>query len=854
MNQETPQDTPAPIQTEGRGCRRFMMAGGALMLLVCGGCFYRIFTFVSGGPLQVGPETTVVEGPLLPDGRVDYVTALNDRMSEGVTPDNNAAVLLLEAFGPEMIPEAERWEYFQQLGVPELPVDGDYKIGWLAWMRRDLSPNTTFDAERERTLEEQFSASMERPWSADEFPEVAGWLEANDGPLKLIAEATGRPRLYSPFLGGAEPPLISALLPLQQEARAAARLLAARAMLKLGEGDVEGAWEDLLACHRLSRLLGQGETLINDLVAVAISGVACQGSESLAQDARLTAEQARRFAADLNALDPLPDFGATIDIGERFAALDSLQSIARGNATGVAPGLQPIAGRGLDWSLIMQLTNERYDEMVEAFGPESHRASIENLQALDAELQASGRGTMSTAQMIATALIGSRRQVSRQLADVIFALLGPAVMQCGIAEGRAETRLRLLHIALALGAYRSDQGHYPDALVDLTSNDLVEIPLDPFLDAPFQYERTQTGYRLYSVGDNKTDNGGATYDSEPQGDDIIVETPAPEAEAVPADQTADPMPAEVSAGRHWFVSPEGDDAAAGTDSQPLQSLEAALEQAQSGDTIDLQPGVYTGEVQTQRAGVTITGAKDAIVRGPEDERGIEIRHDRTVLRGFTIELADIGVWVFGANECLLEDLMVQDIGGEGVRIKNGSRDNIVRGCRFERMGLEGFDVVAGRKNGEGVSIGTAPEQREQNDPPNVPDRCTGNIVENCTFDTEAGEAVDIKEDSEENIIRHCHAEDSRDPDGGIYSSRGDRNQFIHCVALGGSGHGFRFGGDTVEAGQFGQEEDRIYGKDNIMRNCHSESNVRWGVAPMVLPQDIDDSNSYLGNLDGAIRE
>lgn len=853
MNQDTPQESPAGTSSSGRGCRRVTTTGGILMLLVCGGCFYRCYTFLSGGPPpKVGSETTVIDGPLLPDGRIDYVTALNERMSEGVTPDNNAAVLLMQAFGPGIIGEQYRWDYFQLLGSPELPPDGDYVIDQNAWIHRNDEPNAPVDADHNQLLEDQFHAAMSRPWTSDEYPEVADWLEANDAPLELIVAATTRPRFYSPLISAGDPPLISSLLPLQQETRTVARLLTARAMRRLGEGDVEGAWDDLLACHRLSRLAGQGETIINDLVAVAISSVACDASGSLAQDDRLTAEQARRFSADLDVLDPLPEFAATIDVSERYSTLDALQSMAGGKATGFAPGLAPIAGRGLDWSLMMQLMNDHYDRIVDAFRQETFRDRIKALEAQEAEISATAPSGMSAARLIASALIGSRREVSRQVADVLFALICPAVTQTEVAETRAETRLRMLHLALTLGAYRADQGAYPEELKELTPDYLAEIPLDPFLDEPFHYEQTESGYRLYSVGDNMTDDGGRTYDSDPRGDDIVVETPAARAEES-TDQSGEPESVEGSAGRHWFVSPEGDDVAAGTESAPLHTLAAALKKAQSGDIIELTPGTYEGAVQTQRAGVTIAGPKDAVVRGPEDERGVEILHDGTVLRGFTIERVDIAVWMFGVKDCLLDDLAVRDIGGEGVRIKNGSSHNVVRGCRFERMGLEGFSLAVRRKNGEGIYIGTAPEQRDRNDPPNVPDRCTGNVVEDCTFDTEAAEAVDIKEDSEENIVRNCIGEDSRDPDGAIFDSRGDRNQFIGCIALGGRGDGFRFGGDTVPAGQYGQEEERTYGKNNVMRHCHAEYNGLWGAAPMVLPQDIDDSNTYLSNGQGELR-
>ena len=170
------------------------------------------------------------------------------------------------------------------------------------------------------------------------------------------------------------------------------------------------------------------------------------------------------------------------------------------------------------------------------------------------------------------------------------------------------------------------------------------------------------------------------------------------------------------------------------------------------------------------------------------------------------------------------------------------------------MGREGFDAAAGRKNGEGVYIGTAPEQRGKNQPPNVPDRCLANIVEDCTFKTEAAEAVDIKEDSEENIVRRCTGEGSRDPDGPIFGSRGDRNRFEDCIAKGGLGHGFRFGGDTVPQGKYGQPADRTYGMDNVLRQCRAEGNALYGAALMVLPQDVDDTNTFVGNGRGPIKK
>ena len=41
--------------------------------------------------LKPGPKTTVITGPLRPNGTVDYAAALNEECSAGVTPENNAA-------------------------------------------------------------------------------------------------------------------------------------------------------------------------------------------------------------------------------------------------------------------------------------------------------------------------------------------------------------------------------------------------------------------------------------------------------------------------------------------------------------------------------------------------------------------------------------------------------------------------------------------------------------------------------------------------------------------------------------------------------------------------------------------
>ena len=67
----------------------------------------------------VSKETTHVTTPVDKDGYIDYVAALNERLRRGVTPDNNAAVLLWKAMGPHPEKSSMPAEFFRWLGFDE---------------------------------------------------------------------------------------------------------------------------------------------------------------------------------------------------------------------------------------------------------------------------------------------------------------------------------------------------------------------------------------------------------------------------------------------------------------------------------------------------------------------------------------------------------------------------------------------------------------------------------------------------------------------------------------------------------------------------------------------------------------
>lgn len=519
------QETPAGSATPRNSSHLKWVLGGVLLLLI-GGCAWRLVTVLFATPaIRISPETTVVDGPLAPDGFVDYFAVINDRMSAGVTPENNAAIPLVQALGPAALEGAADEIHFR-LEIPLPAVDVQYLVSSTGFGQAPAEPGTM------GTVDASFDQTMSRAWTRDEFPDTAAWIDANAAPLELVHEAARREKFFLPLVPAAgNPDLINVTLPLQH-CRMIARLLTARAMLQLGEGELEGANQDLLACHQLAGHVGQSPFLLNALLAMAIDAIALKGDAALLADPRLTPDLARRMLAERQSLQPLPDVAQVIDADERFMMIDSVYRLLRGGANPAA-GMAPVPVLGIDGNVALTAMNDVYDEAAAALRIESFTERHAQLESVDQKLSARAAAGRNPVATVLKALVGARSAASRQMSDTLLALLAPAIVSAQTAEDRATARRRLLMVGCALAVHRGEQGEYPADLNALVPGLLEAAPLDPFGDQPFLYRRKDDGgYVLFSVGDNLADDGGATADSEPKGDDIRLEIPSPLIEGV----------------------------------------------------------------------------------------------------------------------------------------------------------------------------------------------------------------------------------------------------------------------------------------------------------------------------------
>ncbi|MEV5607708.1 right-handed parallel beta-helix repeat-containing protein [Streptomyces sp. NPDC052225] len=316
--------------------------------------------------------------------------------------------------------------------------------------------------------------------------------------------------------------------------------------------------------------------------------------------------------------------------------------------------------------------------------------------------------------------------------------------------------------------------------------------------------------------------------------------------------------APASAASAYYVAPAGSDTNAGTSSgAPFATIQHALDVAPAGSVVHLASGTYLQDVVTRRENVTLTGPSSAVVKGAGGTRIVQVQHDGTVLDGFTVDgLFGSSGSVAGYRSKLV--YVMSTTPGNGVnalRITNMTLKNAADECLRLRYLVTGADVSyntisdcgvadfkfgGGGKNGEGIYLGTAPEQQGANGAPDAAaDVSRNNRVHHNTIATRGNECVDLKENSTNNYVEYNDCSQQRDPSSGGLDARGSGNILRYNTVHDNAGAGVRLGGDTATDGIGTQ----VYGNTIT-------GNASGGVKVMRTPQGPVCSNTMSGNTGG----
>ena len=460
--------------------------------------------------LEVGPETTVLTGPLRPDGTVDYVAAVNARCAAGVTPENNAEVLLRQAFGPSGIDPAIASEYFRQLGIPELPPTGNY----LTSIEQFYSTDPAAMARANEHLE----LATSQAWTASDFPELARWLAANEKPLELVETACRRERFYSPIVVPGNGSFAEYRFYPIHDVRMAARLLAVRTTLHDGSRQIDAALEDSETVCRLSRHLASIPFRISALVSWSIFAQLSPAESVVIESGLVSADQARRQRAVVQSLRTFPSVAEIEADGERYYMLDQLQAATWTKDFEMR--------RPPDINVTLRQFNVDYADWIRALSLSDRQVRRVKLRKCSDRIRAHDSMTAgSVIRMIANPRVEWSQRAATRLAVMC---LDVAENSLDLSADRHTTRLDQFIVATALAEYRAIHGEFPEKLIDLVPGLLESVPADPFSltpNDPLRYfvDADRNRFRLYSVGPNGIDNRGL-HDPDKGRDDFGIGT------------------------------------------------------------------------------------------------------------------------------------------------------------------------------------------------------------------------------------------------------------------------------------------------------------------------------------------
>ena len=454
-----------------------------------------------GNPLaDVSPETTWITEPLDHNGDVDYLEALNLRLSEGIASENNAAVLYTRAFGPCDLDEKTFTRYLKRVGIDgsqihDLPlVDFDE---WFVRKQREqqVEPLTSSDASEDEDPLEQYryltgDAAL---WSAEQFPLVDEWLNEFSDVAKTIRDATKIEQCYFPLIARYKPQVMSALLPHPQKMRHAARYFSISALRHLHDNDFDNFIDDLQCMDQIAQHTAQGATLVEELISIAVKRMILSRVLT-ACDLGLSTDDLKTLLAFSRTIKPLEDGVSRIDNCERFMALDAAISIGRGESEMGFTYPQAF----VDWNETLRVINDERDLLVEKLDVEDFTSRAAGSAEIWNRLEQMERN--SSVEFMATTLMG-RKSKARWMGKLLTTILTPAFDQVLTAEASLKSDIEMAQIAIAISIYRNEKGELPDSIQQLAPEFLEAIPVEDATGKPYTMSKTDTGtgFRVQSA-------------------------------------------------------------------------------------------------------------------------------------------------------------------------------------------------------------------------------------------------------------------------------------------------------------------------------------------------------------------
>jgi parallel beta-helix repeat protein len=193
-----------------------------------------------------------------------------------------------------------------------------------------------------------------------------------------------------------------------------------------------------------------------------------------------------------------------------------------------------------------------------------------------------------------------------------------------------------------------------------------------------------------------------------------------------------------------------------------EELATALATAQPGTSIWMEPGVYGRGYYVTSSGtkdkpIWVCGSSAAIIDATLNGQthGMYLSSTAYIrLAGFSVRNSLKGVMVNDSNHVAVSDLTVQNIGHEGIHLRDNTTDSLVAGNTVRNTGM------VEPLYGEGIYIGSS-NKGWCTAQSCVPDRSDRNLIEDNRVSGNAAEGIEAKEGTAGGWIRGNSVDGSR---------------------------------------------------------------------------------------------
>jgi len=266
-----------------------------------------------------------------------------------------------------------------------------------------------------------------------------------------------------------------------------AKLLQAEAAQRKRRGDIKGAVESCLTILKLCRRIGDEPLLLAFRVQRTIFFMGVRGLwEEVLADADASRGTYLAALSEVRAWNIDRDFIRALK-AERAISILTLKSFPRAWITVVA-----------------ELSVLKVYRQIIAIAQEGAPYDRKEVEQIETEIE--------------------RKPLIPSPSRVFILMLTPS--PTGIFEAATQTHAlqRVTMTALALRLYRKENGRYPENLQQLVPKYLPSVPVDPYDGKPIRYRRLQKGFKVWSVGGNRKDDGGVKVRDWLRKGDLVLES------------------------------------------------------------------------------------------------------------------------------------------------------------------------------------------------------------------------------------------------------------------------------------------------------------------------------------------